>query len=171
MPMSPYQKELRQRVGDMLIVQPGVAALIRDEQGRVLLQLRADDGSWALPAGGISPGEEPAKALVREVFEETGLKVRPSRLLAVMGGALCRYTYPDGNTDESVSLLFECEVLGGKLRSVDGESDALKYFPPDKMPESPMSFPCELFTAPDSRPLPYIQWEDEWLEAVCKGDR
>lgn len=40
MPMSRHRKELRERVGDMLIVQPGVAAMVRDDEGRVLLQLR-----------------------------------------------------------------------------------------------------------------------------------
>jgi len=164
MPMSPYQKELRARVGDMLVVQPGVAALVRDGEGRVLLQLRSDDGTWSLPAGGISPGEEPARALVREVFEETGLRVRPERLVAVLGGERCRYTYPDGITEESVSLLFECRIVDGRLRSMDGESQALRFFPPDQAPEMSMSFPRELLAGSDPSQQPYVQWDAKWLD-------
>jgi 8-oxo-dGTP pyrophosphatase MutT (NUDIX family) len=164
--MSPYQKELRERVGDMLIVTPGVAALVRDHEGRVLLQKRSDDGNWSVPAGGISPGEEPAKAVVREVWEETGLKVRPERLVAVLGGRECRYTYPDGNTDEGVSLVFECRILGGKLHARDGESETLRFFPPAEMPELAMTFPKELFERPNGASEVFLQWNESWLDEL-----
>ena len=36
---------------------------------------------WTLPGGGVEAGETGAEAAVREVFEETGLRVRPVRLL------------------------------------------------------------------------------------------
>src|ERR1700710_1142172 len=86
MGISPYMKALRERVGDRLLLVPCVAAVIHDSEGRILLQ-RGTHGSWSLPAGGIDPGEAPAQAVIREVWEETGLRVRPDRVLGVFGGA------------------------------------------------------------------------------------
>ena len=50
----------------------GVAAVARTTDGRVLLVRRADTGTWALPGGTLEWGEELAKALPREIEEETG---------------------------------------------------------------------------------------------------
>jgi 8-oxo-dGTP diphosphatase len=50
----------------------GICAVARDERGRVLLVRRADTGTWALPGGTLEWGEELARALPREIEEETG---------------------------------------------------------------------------------------------------
>jgi 8-oxo-dGTP pyrophosphatase MutT (NUDIX family) len=55
------------------------AALITDQHGRYLLQLRDDKpgilhpGAWGLFGGAIEPGESPAEAVERELIEEIGL--------------------------------------------------------------------------------------------------
>ncbi len=38
-------------------------------------------GLWSLPGGRVEPGETDADAVVREILEETGLRVRPGRLV------------------------------------------------------------------------------------------
>lgn len=56
----------------------GVSAVVRDDDGRVLLVLRdrgAYAGRWSLPGGKVEHGESLASALTREVLEETGLTV------------------------------------------------------------------------------------------------
>jgi len=55
-------------------------AFLLDEDGRLLLLDCADPADpattwWELPGGGVEPGESEVEALVREVFEETGLSV------------------------------------------------------------------------------------------------
>lgn len=53
-------------------------------QGNMILMVRHVEHSrayWTLPGGGIEAGETPAEAAVREVWEETGLRVRAMRLL------------------------------------------------------------------------------------------
>ena len=55
--------------------------LLVDDQRRVLLihdrlDLDATDSHWIAPGGGLEPGETPAEAAVREVYEETGLRVQ-----------------------------------------------------------------------------------------------
>jgi 8-oxo-dGTP pyrophosphatase MutT (NUDIX family) len=41
------------------------------------------EGRWTLPGGGVDHGEDPRGAVVREVFEETGLHIRAGRVLDV----------------------------------------------------------------------------------------
>ena len=58
MGMSDFYRGLRERIGPDLLLIPGVAAVIRDDDGRFLVQQR-HDGSWSLPAGAVEPGETP----------------------------------------------------------------------------------------------------------------
>jgi 8-oxo-dGTP diphosphatase len=57
---------------------PCVGGIVTDAEGRILLVRRARDpeaGRWSLPGGRVEPGETAAEATVREVAEETGLRV------------------------------------------------------------------------------------------------
>lgn len=120
MPISPYLRDLRTFIGSALVMMPGVAALIRDPEGRLLVLQRADDGRWGLPAGALDPGETAAEAVVREVLEETGLHVRPVHLAGVVGPHLS--VYPNGDVVEYTVAVFVCEQTGGSLEARDGEA-------------------------------------------------
>jgi ADP-ribose pyrophosphatase YjhB (NUDIX family) len=63
----------------------GVAGLIRDERGRVLLVHRtySREEPWALPGGWVEGRDQPERGLERELLEETGLQFRAGRVLAV----------------------------------------------------------------------------------------
>src|ERR1700680_356107 len=82
LPAPLKQVYLRLRYGWIAV---GVAALIRDEHGRVLLAHRtySDDEPWALPGGWLEGNEPIETALQRELLEETGLRVRVGRPAAV----------------------------------------------------------------------------------------
>jgi 8-oxo-dGTP diphosphatase len=67
----------------------GICAVARDEAGRVLLVRRADTGTWALPGGTLEWGEELARALPREIAEETGAR------FVSMGEVTGVYSRPD----------------------------------------------------------------------------
>ncbi|MDB5323641.1 MAG: MutT/NUDIX family protein [Phycisphaerales bacterium] len=135
MPISNYLKSLRQKIGTDLVLIPGVTALIFNPENHVLLHRAATDGRWYTIGGAIDPGEEPADAAVREVFEETGLRVRPVRIVGVYTDPLV--TYPNGDRVCYVSTCFQCEIIGGSLTPQDDESLELRYFPPSALPELP----------------------------------
>jgi 8-oxo-dGTP diphosphatase len=65
----------------------GAYGVITDPQGRLLLSLIAPGypgaGRWHLPGGGTDFGEQPAAALIREVFEESGQRAEVDELLDV----------------------------------------------------------------------------------------
>ena len=145
MPISPYLRDLRAVVGPRLLLLPGVSAIVRDADERVLFMRRADDGRWGLPAGAIDPGESPAEAIVREVREETGLVVRAARVAGVFGGAGYRHRYPNGDEVEWTVAVFDCEVVGGELAPRDGEALELRYFAPEEAPTPQLPYPRSLF--------------------------
>ena len=145
MSASEYVKSLRAVVGTRLLLLPGVAAVIRDERGRLLLQRRSEDGRWSLPAGAIDPGETPADALQREVREEAGLDVEPERVLGVFGGARMRHRYPNGDEAEYTSIIFACRVVGGRLEARDGESADLRWVAPAELSAMGLRYPMTIF--------------------------
>jgi 8-oxo-dGTP pyrophosphatase MutT (NUDIX family) len=166
MPISPYLRDLRQQVGHTLILMPSVAAVVRDPDGRLLLGRRADSGVWELPGGAIDPGEPPARALVREVFEETGLIVKPRRIVAVLGGATeYRHHYPNGDVDEYTVILFTADVVRGELEPHDGETSEARYLTTAELDlVSGRHLKALLEAAPDGVPGALFQWDDAWLD-------
>ena len=115
-------------------LRPSVAAVVRDGEGKILLQRRSDNGLWGLPGGSVEIGESVTAAVVREVREETGLSVRVDRLIGVYsdpGFQVVRY--PDGNVVHYVSSLFGCTILEGRLQTCD-ESLDLQFFDPAALP-------------------------------------
>ncbi len=164
MPISEYLAGVRKHVGHALLLMPGVAGVIRNDKGEILMQRRADDGWWGLPAGSVDPGEKPAQALAREVYEETGLRVRPTKLIGLFGGADgFRHTYPSGDIVEYMVAVFACEIVGGNLQINDDESLELKFFAQADLPPTKKNFPPEIFN-PNCSPETMFHWDEDWLQ-------
>jgi 8-oxo-dGTP diphosphatase len=133
-PISEYLRNLRAKIGHDVLLTPGVAAVIVNDRGEVLLQRRSDDGRWGLPGGAMEPGEEPAETLVREVLEETALEVVPERIVGVYSGPDFRVRYDNGDEAMIVSITFACRPVAGEPRVNDDESLEIRYFAPDSLP-------------------------------------
>jgi len=101
----------------------GCSAAIFDDKGRVLLTKRQDNGQWCLPSGGMEPGESVAEGCEREVFEETGLKVKVNRLVGIYSHPDQLTVYSETDKFQIVALHFEAEVIGGELGLSDETSD------------------------------------------------
>jgi 8-oxo-dGTP pyrophosphatase MutT (NUDIX family) len=140
-----YCSFLRQHVGASAILVPGASACIRDEQGRILLQRRHDNRLWGLPGGGQNLGESAAQAMMREVYEETGLEVEPLRLIGIYSDPAFGKTYPNGDQIQPIVTLFEARVVGGDLSPHSPETLELGYFWPDDLPR--MQFCCRVKAA------------------------
>lgn len=106
----------------------GVGALIY-EGGRILLVQRGKEplaGYWSLPGGGVEAGERLEDAVVREVFEETGLQVSADALATVFERIMpdencrCEYHY--------VLIDFYCTIVKGAPRAGDDSRD-VGWFP------------------------------------------
>ena len=96
-------------------------------KGRVLLVHRPAYDDWSFPKGKLDPGEHAAVAAVREVGEETGLRVR-------LGVPLRRHSYPNGARTKVVDYWIG-RVLGDPDVSgylVNAEIDEVDWVPVDK---------------------------------------
>ena len=111
MAVSEYVASLRKHVGNGLLMLPSACAVVVDDGGRVLLGRRADTGNSSLPAGAIDPGEQPADAAVREVYEETGVHIAVERLAGV---ALREVAYPHGDVCEFLTVWFRCRAIADR---------------------------------------------------------
>jgi 8-oxo-dGTP diphosphatase len=99
-----------------------VAAVIRDDAGRLLLQQalpgKPHAGLWEFPGGKVEKEEEPRVALCREIAEELALTVDEGRMKPA-GFADDR---PVGGGPAIVLILYECPVWGGQPQSCEGQS-------------------------------------------------
>ena len=111
----------------------GCSAVIFDEKReKVLLTKRADNGLWCVPGGKMEPGESAEECCQREVFEETGLEVRPRRLIGVYSNRDQLVIYPDGHKVQIVVLSFEAEIVGGQAGLSD-ETTEIGFFTVDEI--------------------------------------
>ena len=111
------------RIGAQGKIRLGCSAAIFDEQGRVLLTKRQDNGQWCLPSGGVEPGESVAEACEREVLEETGLSVSVKRLVGVYSHPDQLSVYSETDKFQIIALHFEAFITGGKLGLSDETTD------------------------------------------------
>jgi len=89
---------------------------------RILLLRRTDEDIWCLPKGTVEPGESLEETAVREVREETGLRVR---LLRPLHKVRYSFFWPPGgvNYDKTVAY-FLAEPIGGRLEPETGFDEA-----------------------------------------------
>jgi ADP-ribose pyrophosphatase YjhB (NUDIX family) len=116
--------------------QPGYAtpkvdvrgAVFRD--GKILLVREKMDGGWTMPGGWADVGDSPAQGAEREVWEESGFRVRARKVVGVY----------DANRAEpmelyhAVKLVFLCDILSGEART-SNETTAVGFFGQDQIPQ------------------------------------
>ena len=98
-----YIQNIRKKVGkDKIIL--NFSCGILSQSGKILLQKRADKGTWGLPGGAIELGESAVEALEREFYEETGVKVTVEKILNVY----TKYSdsYPNGDEAQVLTILY-----------------------------------------------------------------
>jgi ADP-ribose pyrophosphatase YjhB (NUDIX family) len=102
-------------------------AIIRD--GKILLIQERADGNWAMPGGWADLGNAPASVAEREVWEESGFRVKAEKVVAVI----------DANRIEPMEfyhaykIIFLCRLLDGEPRT-SYETLAVDFFAPDRLP-------------------------------------
>ena len=102
-------------------------------EGKILLIQERADGNWAMPGGWADLGNSPASVAEREVWEESGFRVKTEKVVAVI----------DANRIEPLEfyhaykIIFLCRLLEGEPRT-SHETLAVDFFDLDRLP--PLSF-------------------------------
>jgi 8-oxo-dGTP pyrophosphatase MutT (NUDIX family) len=133
-----YLGQLRAIAGDQILLLVGARCVVRDDAGRLLLIQRTDNGHWAFPAGALELGDSIAECAIREVWEETGLRVTALTPFAMYTGAHHTITNPFGHTYQLHVMAFRAEAWEGDLVRVTDETLDAGFFNLDALP-SPLS--------------------------------
>jgi len=111
---------------------PSVTAIVRNDAGDLLLVHKTDNDLWALPGGGVDPGESVSDAVVREVKEETGLDVDVIELSGVYTNPRHVIAYDDGEVRQQFSLCFRARLVGGEL-ATSSETSEVTFVPVNQL--------------------------------------
>src|SRR3954451_4513851 len=98
--------------------------------GKILLVQERSDGLWTLPGGWADVGESRAEAVVREIKEESGYEVRPTKLLALLD--LNRHGHPP-HVNHIYKVFIRCEIVGGSP-TTSHETQGVGFFAEDEIP-------------------------------------
>ena len=99
-------------------------AVVRRDDGQVLLAVRSDIRGWELPGGNPDPGETGEETIAREVLEETGVEVSVERRVG---------DYVRSGFRPHTARIWQCRYVSGQLR-VSGETPVVEWFPVDSVP-------------------------------------
>jgi ADP-ribose pyrophosphatase YjhB (NUDIX family) len=111
-----------------------VAAVIFDEQGRILLFKHTyRKFEWGIPAGGLEHYEQPIDAIKREFFEEAGMQIQVERLLAAVSS----------QEDHHIGMIYLCKIASGEFKE-SLEISEMKYFHLNEMPDRMLTTEKEL---------------------------
>ena len=101
-----------------------VRAVILDDNDNILLVEDATSKTWSLPGGFTDIGISPVENVIKEVKEETGLKISVSNLIAVYD---TNKSNPDNSLNHYYKLIYFCNRVSGEL-TTSKETSSVKYF-------------------------------------------
>ena len=139
-----FRMALDERINHIPFIQTGAAIIIRNEEGQILLQKRADRNQWGLPGGCQELGEDLRETAVREAYEETGIKIEPNeiKLIDTLSGNTRKNSYPNGDIVYNNTSLYLADIKNEKVSNLkcDSETKELKFFDTENIPEDIMDY-------------------------------
>lgn len=97
---------------------------------KILLEKRNDSNTWGLVGGGVKKTETAQQAMIREIYEELGLKINANDLckLAVYGEPGRVAAYKDGSIWRMVVVVFGLDLKSEPTLHISNESCDLRFF-------------------------------------------
>ena len=136
---------------------PSVTAIVTNPTGALLLVHKTDNNRWALPGGGMDPGESIAQAAVRETKEETGIDVEVTGVVGLYTNPGHVIAYDDGEVRQQCSVCFTTRLLGGAL-TTSSETSEVGFVPLERLVDLNIhpSLRLRIDHWGEHRPEPYI---------------
>lgn len=136
-----FRMSLDERINHIPFIQTGAATIIRNEDGKILLQERTDRDKWGLPGGCQELGEDLRLTAVREAYEETGIKLDPNdlELIDTLSGKERKNSYPNGDIVYNNTSLYLVDVNSNNITlKGNSETKKLKFFNKEEIPNNLM---------------------------------
>ncbi|WP_221089279.1 NUDIX domain-containing protein [Deinococcus aquaedulcis] len=133
-PAGHFLLDLRRVIGPRPWPAPGASVLVTDDEGRLLLLRHGHTRRWTLPGGFLEPGEHFEETAARELLEETGLRAQTLTPLDMFAGPEYRFTYPNGDIVDNVSVLYRAQGVSGELVPQPGEVLEVGWFGVNELP-------------------------------------
>lgn len=98
--------------------------------GRLLLERRRDSNTWGLIGGGVKKSESTIEGMIREIYEELGLRILPAQLrkLQVYGEPGRIAAFQDGSVWRMVIVVYGLELAKEPELHISPESRELRFF-------------------------------------------
>ena len=137
-----FRMALDERLSHIPFIQTGSCVIIRNTKSQILLQERTDRNMWGLPGGCQDLGEDLRDTAVREVYEETSIRLDPHELVLIdtMSGSFRKNSYPNGDIVYNNVSLYLADVDINDVSTLQGDSETkrLEFFDLDKLPANLM---------------------------------
>ncbi len=135
-----FRMSLDEKIKHIPFIQPGSAVICVDKDGKILVQERADNGRYSFPGGCQEISETLEDTAIRELFEETGIKVSKDDLgfIANISGKTRRNIYLNGDIVYNNTTLFCVYVSDNdkKCLKANEESKSLKFVDLYEVPDN-----------------------------------
>lgn len=129
-----YIEQLRKHVGHAPILTAGTGLILKNQENKILLQLRTDTLTWGLPGGSMELGESFEQVAKRELKEETGLQIIELEFLDILSGKETYREYPNGDALYDITAIYLVTQYSGNLKIDEKETKQLEYFDLEKLP-------------------------------------
>ncbi len=130
-----YISEIRKKVGHDPVFMPAVGCIIIKD-GKMLLQKRTDNGTWAVHGGALDLGETYLDALNRELKEEINIKPINPVVINTYSGENMHFFYPNKDEVYVVSVAYLVQDFEGELKADLDEVLELKWFDINDLPKN-----------------------------------
>ena len=110
----------------------GTAAVINNA-GKILLMRRSDNHLWVMPGGQMEVGESPSEGVIRETYEETGIRCTPKALSGIYDSR-----FWDKETSQQIyKFTFLCEPVSEQVETPSHANESLEigWFDENNLPD------------------------------------